>query len=337
MVRIAVIGTGGTIAGKAENVLKGSMYKAGVEGVGTLLDGLGLDEAIQTEGIQVAAVGSEDMTEEIWFRLADAVKKAVARNDVDGVVVVHGTDTMEETACFVDLTVSTPKPVIFTGSMRPGNVPGADGPGNLSAAIRAAGSKKTWGRGVLGVFADQIFAARDMVKIDAMVMDAFGAPGFGPLGRVIDGEPVWFRSRRRNGGVSLFPLEELVAMESGGKGLPWVEIVYGHAGQRPDMARAAMEMGVRGIVHAGVGAANIHESVKPLLLQAAEQGIAVVAASRCGVGVTSLKGEGKLIYSRGLNPQKARVLLQAALSRTGDSREIQHIFSAYMYEGEGRE
>lgn len=336
MARIVVIGTGGTIAGKAEDVSRGSAYKAGVTGVAELLQGLEALREIELEAVQVAAVGSEDMTEEVWFSLAAAVEDAVGREDVDGVVVVHGTDTMEETACFLDLIVSTAKPVVFTGSMRPGNVAGADGPGNLSAAIRVAGSGRAGGRGVLGVFADQIFSARDMVKVDAMIMDAFGAPGFGPLGRVIDGEPVWFRSRRRNGGESLFSLGRLGMSGKDGAGalreLPRVEILYGHAGQRPEMARAALDMGVRGIVHAGVGAGNIHAAVKPLLLEVAERGVAVVAASRCGAGVTPLKGEGRLIYSCGLNPQKARVLLQVALLRTGDAGEIQKIFSSYMFE-----
>lgn len=325
MAHILVAGTGGTIAGKAGNVLRGSIYEAGVTDLSSLLEGVETGNAT-VEGVKVSSVGSEDMTEDIWFRLAKTVSDAVKRKDVDGVVVVHGTDTMEETACFLDLVLSTPKPVILTGSMRPGNVPGADGPGNLSAAIRIAGSDHAKERGVLGVFADQIFAAKDMVKIDSMLPDAFGSPGFGGLGRVVDGEPVWYRGRRRNGGCSLFPLDELNGE------LPRVEIVYGHAGQRPELVRAALECGARGIVHAGVGAGNIHKAVKGMLLDAAEKGVAVVAGSRCCMGAVAPKNEGKLIHSCGLNPQKARVVLQAALSRTTDNVAIQKIFMAYMFE-----
>lgn len=325
--RIVILATGGTIAGKADDVSRSSSYTPGVIRVETLLEAVPLLSGVaDITARQVASVGSEDMTDEIWLRLHGVLQALIADPGVDGIVILHGTDTMEETACFLDLTLGTDKPIILTGAMRPANAVSADGPGNLLSSVRLAASSEAVGRGVLVVFNDCIFAARDVVKTDAVNLDAFSSPGFGPLGRMLDAVPLWYRLRGKNVGEVVFPV-------GGVSGLPRVEIIYGHAGQRPEVVRAALECGAKGIVHAGVGAGNIHAAVKPLLLEAVGRGVPVVAASRCAVGITGFGEAGGVINSCGLNPQKARVVLQLALIGTADSGRIQELFAAYVYAG----
>jgi L-asparaginase type II len=325
---VLILATGGTIAGQAADEVKSSSYASGVLDVGSLLAAVpGLAAVAEVRGEQVAGIGSEDMTEEVWFKLATRLNRAARDPGVDGTVVLHGTDTMEETAYFLNLVVKTEKPLALTGAMRPANAVGADGPRNIFNAVSLAASRAARGMGALIVFNDRVFAAREATKLDAMNVDAFGSPGLGPLGCMVDGKAHLYRkSLRRHTSNSEFDV-------SGLETLPRVEIIYGHAGQRPELVEAAVRLGARGIVHAGVGAANIHVAVKPAIIEARRKGVAVVAASRTGGGTVPARrdelGELGVVYPDNLNPQKSRVLLQLALARTSDPEAIQECFATY--------
>lgn len=329
MPQILILATGGTIAGQAAESARASTYTPGVLQVEMLLAAVpGLEKAAHITAEQIASVGSEDMTEDIWFRLLERLRRANNDPDIDGVVILHGTDTMEETATFLDCTVAMAKPVVLTGAMRPANAVAADGPANILAAVRVAAAPTARDRGVLAVFNDGIFAGCELVKMDAVNLDAFTSPFAGPLGAVADETPLWRRPAGRKGATVRFaPARD--------QPLPRVEIIYGHAGQRPELVQAALDAGAEGIVHAGVGMGNIHKAVKPLLVDAARKGVPVVQASRCFRGMVAPLPERNpdepFIRSCGLNPQKARVLLQLALGETREAAAIQRIFYDHAF------
>ncbi len=325
---IAMLATGGTIAGQASNSTQATEYRPGVLDVGTLLAAIpALKEHATLHCEQLANIGSEDMSEEVWFALAKRINALGRDPAIDSIVVLHGTDTMEETAYFLNLVVKTAKPVVLTGAMRPANAVSADGPANILAAVRTAVSEQAAGLGVLIVFGNSILAARETTKLDTLSLDAFGSPGLGALGSVVDDSVCIYRSPTR-----LHTLATEFSLPDR-KELPRVEIIYGHAGQQPGLAEAAVRLGSRGIVHAGVGAGNIHAAAKKALIAAAQQGIAVVCASRTGCGIVPCRKEAiaryGLIGADNLNPQKARVLLQLALTKTADPTEIQRMFEKY--------
>ncbi len=321
---LAVLATGGTIAGtSAADGYTPGMLSA--EALLAAVPDLRRHALLRCE--QLANIGSEDMTEAVWLALARRVRELAAEPEVRGIVVLHGTDTMEETAYFLDLAVATGKPIVFTGSMRPADAVGADGPANLLAAVRTAAAPEAAGRGVLVLFNDRLFAAREVVKLERLNTDAFAAPGAGPLGEIVNGAPL-FRQRFTAGGREFFPIPaELLRGE-----LPRVEIMYGHAGQRSDLIEAVLALpGLRGVVCAAVGMGNVHAEAKPALRRAAlDRGIAVVWSSRVPYGWTPYRpgvaeSEGA-IFSGRLNPQKARVLLQLGLLQTNDRGDLQRIF-----------
>ncbi len=330
---IAVLATGGTIAGKTAADPERDGYTPGVLSAETLLAAVPeLERVGKLRCEQIANIGSEDMTETVWLALAKRARELASDPEVNGVVVLHGTDTMEETAYFLDLAVDADKPIVCTGAMRPADALAADGPANLLAAVKTAAAYSAWNKGVLLVFNDRIFAAREAVKMARLNLDAFASPNFGPLGEMVAGTPV-FRRAPGTGGARGAPVLSIPPglLE---KGLPRVEIIYGHAGQRADTAEAILALpGLRGVVHAGVGMGNVHAEVKPLLRRAAlESRQAVVWSSRVPYGCTPYQaGEAKregAIFSRWLNPQKARVFLQVALLRTGVREELQELFDA---------
>ncbi len=325
---VAVLATGGTIAGKSAADRAGGGYTPGVLSADMLLAALpevARNTLLRCE--QLANIGSEDMTEGVWLALARRVRELAAEPEVRGVVLLHGTDTMEETAYFLDLAVAAEKPVVCTGAMRPADAAGADGPGNLLAAVRTAAAAEAWGRGVLVLFNDRIFTAREVVKLERLNVDAFAAPGSGPSGEMVNGRPL-FRRPGAGAAREFFPLAEELLQD----GLPRVEIIYGHAGQSDGLTEAVLALpDLRGVVYAGVGMGNVHAEVRPALRRAAlERGIAVVWSSRVPYGITpcraGLAASEGAVFSGRLNPQKARVLLQLGLLRTDDRRELQRMF-----------
>lgn len=323
---VHILATGGTIAGRSRHGDSTTQYQAGVVAVSELVASAPrLAGLARISGEQIANIGSEHMTEEVWLKLAAAVARARADSDVAGVVVLHGTDTMEETAFFLDLAAGGDKPVVLTGAMRPADAVSADGPMNIHNAVGLAATPGAAGRGVLVCMNDRIFAARDAVKADTLNVDAFAAPATGPIGRMVDGKAVFYCGA---GGV--VPSKPAFSTESLLK-LPRVEIVYGHAGQGRLMIDAAVATGAEGIVHAGVGMGHVHRAARAGLVDAARKGVAVVLSTRVAAGPVpegdELLADG-FIAAGSLNPQKARVLLQLALTRTRDTAEIRTLFAA---------
>lgn len=325
--KISVLTTGGTIAGAAARSEMITGYRAGALGADALFAACpALSDVAAIDSKEVAAIDSKDMTEAIWLRLAAQIEEAFA-SGAAGVVITHGTDTLEETAYFLHLTMKTDKPIVLTGAMRPATALSADGPLNLLDAVRLAASSEAHGQGALVVLNGEIHSARDVQKVHTTAVQAFASPDVGALGRMEDGTP-HFRRRMltRHTRESEFDL-------AGVTSLPYVPILYGHAGADARLARAAIESGAAGIVHAGTGNGSIHEALLATLADATGKGIGVVRASRTGAGAVlfaeSAYAEAGFIDADTLPPAKARILLALALLKTNDRDEIQRMFREY--------
>ena len=327
--RIVILATGGTIAGSAATETGGAYTSAQI-GVDDLLSAIpDIRNLADISGEQIASIGSQDMNEQIWLAMAKRCNELLDSDDVDGVVITHGTDTMEETAFFLHLTVHSSKPVVLTGAMRPANAHSADGPMNLFEAVATAVSPAAHGHGVMVVTNDTVFGARDVTKSCTTAIHTFQAPNFGPLGH-IHAQTVEFQRRpqRKHSTESEF-------CTSGVKQLPRVAIVYAHAGDDSSIAvEAFVKAGYDGIVHAGFGNGNLNSKVSAALQKAADQGVRVIRASRALSGAVTEAGEVSdenfgFVAAGLLNPQKARILLQLALMTTKDRERIREIFKTY--------
>ena len=328
MKRIYILATGGTIAGRAASEAATTGYEAGAIGIEELL--AAVPEAAsyaELAGETVAAIDSKDITADVWFKLARRTEELLQQDDVDGVVITHGTDTMEETGYFLQLTVHSDKPVVLTGAMRPATALSADGPMNLLQAVRVAASPAAAGCGVLIVMNGRIDSAREATKLHTTALETFGAPGFGALGTVQDGEPVFYRRplRAHTKGSEFFLPENAE--------LPQVAVLYGYADDDGMMVKAAVSAGVKGIVYAGMGNGSVPVRVEQALAEAVKKGVIVVRSTRGAAGrVTRAEAsyeEHGFIASDTLNPQKARVLLQLALLKTQKREEIRAAFMRY--------
>ncbi|MEC5161668.1 MULTISPECIES: type II asparaginase [unclassified Janthinobacterium] len=327
--RIALLATGGTIAGTAASSTATVGYTAATVGVGQLLDAVPELKAVaHVSGEQLFQIASENIGDAEWLVLARRVNALLASADVDGVVISHGTDTIEETAYFLNLVVRSAKPLVLVGAMRPSTAMSADGPGNLYHAVVLAASPEAAGKGALVALNGQINAARDVTKTNTSTPDAFKTPELGVLGYMHDNRPVFYRQcTRRHTLESEFDVGALAA-------LPQVEIVYGHANMNRIGIDAFVGAGARGVVHAGVGDGSIAARVMPALVDARRQGCVVVRASRVGQGIVARNGVARddeldFVVADTLSPQKARILLMLALSVTDDTRQIQRMFYTY--------
>lgn len=322
---VHLLATGGTIAGKASSETATTGYEAGALGVQELLSALPeVDDYARVTGEEIASIDSKDMTEDIWLSLAGRANELAGEKD--GLVVIHGTDTMEETAWFLQLTVNPSVPLVLTGAMRPATAVSADGPMNLLNAVRLAADPSAAGKGVLVMMNDTIFGAGNVTKGNTLSLDTFRSPD-GPLGYMNDGKPFWCALPVRIPcGKAPFDVSHLSR-------LPKVYILYGNACADGVMVQAAVQAGAEGIVYAGCGNGSIHREDEKELAKAVLQGIPVVRSSHAGSGsvIAAENSYEKEHFIRGgsLNPQKARILLQLALTRTKDSREIQKMFETY--------
>ena len=326
--KIRIIATGGTIAGVSASATS-SAYTAGQVGVQTLIDAVPqMLYVADVDGEQLVNIGSQDMNDEVWLKLAKRINQLLNEEGYDGVVVTHGTDTMEETAYFLNLTVKSDKPVILVGSMRSSTAISADGPGNLYAGVVAAASPESKGRGVMCCMNNELIYAKDIIKTHTIDVATFKAANSGPLGYVYNGEARYFtKSEYKHTTESEFDVTNLDK-------LPRVGIVYGYANCSPLPFQAFVDAKFDGIVLAGVGDGNFYKDVFDVALKARKEGIIVVRSSRCPNGPTCLNGEvddEKYEFVAGLlsNPQKARVLLMLALTKTHDWKHIQEIFTKY--------
>ena len=324
---VIILATGGTIAGNAAEGTATTGYKAGALGIEVLLKAVpAISDYAHVTGEQIAALDSKDMTDEIWLKLARRANELLALEEVDGLVITHGTDTLEETAYFLNLTVHSKKPVVITGAMRPATAISADGPMNLLNAVRLAACPQAYDRGVLVCLNDQIDSARNVTKAHTTSLDTFKSP-LGPLGYMNDGQPTFYNTvGRRHAGNTEFDVTNAAS-------LPYVKIIYGHANDDTLFVDAAIQAGAKGIVYAGTGNGSIHKNAEEALARASKAGIVVVRSTHAGSG-TVIPAEQSYIdagFLNGdsLNPQKCRILLQLALMKTSDRSQIQQMFYEY--------
>ncbi|NIF23623.1 fructose-asparagine asparaginase [Candidatus Pantoea multigeneris] len=321
---IVILATGGTIAGSAASSTQTTGYKAGALGVDTLINAVpALKQVANVTGEQVANIGSENMTSDVILKLSDRVNQLLAQDDVDGVVITHGTDTLDETPYFLNLTVKSNKPVVFTASMRPATAISADGPMNLLEAVTVAADPDAKGRGVMVVLNDRIGAARFVTKTNATTLDTFKAPEEGYLGVIVGGKPEFeTRVEKIHTLRSVFDVRQV-------KTLPQVVIIYGYQDDPEYMYDAAIAHHAAGIIYAGTGAGSVSVRSAAGIEKAEKAGIVVVRASRTGSGVVPVDSQQPGLVSDSLNPAKARILLMTALTQTKNPELIQQYFHTY--------
>lgn len=325
---VVILATGGTIAGAGASST-GSAYTSGQVKIEAMIDAVpNIRKLANLRGEQLANVGSQDMSVKVWLDLANRINELLKSNDVDGIVITHGTDTQEETAYFLNLVVKSDKPVVLTGSMRPSTALSADGPLNMYNAVALAANPNAKGYGVMVVMNDDIHAARDVKKMFSTPVHTFQSPQEGLIGTVIFGEVLFFhKPSGRHTINSEFSVDGL-------KSLPRVDIVYGCADMSTDLIDIMVKAGAKGIVIAGLGDGNMNAGTLEAMKRATKAGIPVVRATRVPIGAVLIKGEvvdadyGS-VSSDELNPQKARILLMLALSKNRSRDDLQRLFIEY--------
>jgi L-asparaginase len=326
--RIVVLATGGTIAGAATSDVQ-ARYTSGQVGVEQLLAAVPQVKDIATlRGEQVSNIGSQDMNDEVWLKLARRVNELAAQPDVDGIVITHGTDTIEETSYFLNLVVKTTKPVVLTASMRPSTALSADGPLNFYNAVAVAANEEAEGRGVLVVINDWIHGASSLTKTSTTAVQTFLSPLRGLVGTVAYGQAEFYR-----GPFGRHTLESEFSLD-GVTALPRVDIIMAYANMDGALIDAAAAAGAKGIVIAGVGNGNMTAPALAALAAQAKKGIVAVRSTRVTTGLVGRNVEVNddelgLVASDDLNPQKARVLLRLALLKQRSLADIQRIFTEY--------
>ncbi len=324
---VVILATGGTIAGSAVGSTN-AQYDAGQLGVDILIKAVPeIQDIANIKGEQVANISSNNMTNEIWLKLAKRVNKLFKSGDADGIVITHGTDTLEETAYFLNLVIKSDKPVVLVGAMRSATSMSADGPLNLYNAVSVAADKSSAGNGVLVVLNDEIHAAREVTKTNTSSVDTFKSRNTGQIGRVYYGKVIYTaKNLKKHTKNSVFDVSKLDT-------LPRVDIVYSHANDYGDIVEHLVKMGSKGIVHAGTGNGSIHNDVMVTLKAAQDSGVRVVRSSIVGSGFIDpskkMDYDGKFILGSDLNPQKARILLMLGLTKTDDVKELQKYFREY--------
>lgn len=305
-----VLGTGGTIAGTSASAADNVGYTAAQVGVAQLLAAIPAlsDQRLHTE--QVAQLDSKDMTFDVWRTLASRCAHWLAQDDVQGVVITHGTDTLEETAYFLQAVLAPAKPVVLTCAMRPSTAMVPDGPQNLVDAVTVASSPQA--RGVVAVCAGVIHASADMQKVHTYRLDAFGSGDAGPLGYVEEGA---LRLLRNWPGGDAQAAAAALAAVMRARSFPRVEIVMSHACATGVVVDALVAQGVQGIVVAGTGNGTIHSALEAALLMAQRAGVRVLRATRCVNGRVLATGADVFADSQGLSPVKARIALALELMR----------------------
>ena len=325
---ITVLATGGTIAGAAATGAQSS-YTSGKVTIDDMLNSVpGIRDLANLTGEQVANVGSQDMTFDIMLKLAKRINELLATNDVDGIVVTHGTDTLEETAFFLNLTVKSDKPVVMVGSMRPSTAISADGPLNLYDAVAVAADPQAKGRGVLVVMNDQIQGAHSLTKTSTTAVQTFMSPVRGVVGVSAYGKNDFYNNPSwKHTTSSEFDVSDVTK-------LPRVDIIYADVDMPPDLIDSSVRSGAKGIVIAGVGNGNMNKASLDAAERAVKQGVVVVRSSRVVTGTVGRNVEVKddelgFVASDELNPQKSRILLSLALLKPRTPQELQELFSTY--------
>jgi L-asparaginase len=325
---ILILATGGTIAGAAATGTQAG-YTSGAVTIDAMLTAVpDIKNLANIKGEQISNVGSQDMTLDIMLTLAKRINALLSQGDVDGVVVTHGTDTMEETAFFLNLTVKSDKPVVMVGSMRPSTAISADGPLNLYDAVGVAADPKARGRGVLVVMNDWIHGAHSLTKTSTTAIQTFMSPLRGVVGVSSYGKNDFYNvpSWKHTTG-SEFDVASVAK-------LPRVDILFACADMSPDLIDASVANGAKGLVIAGVGNGNMNKASLDAAARAAKKGVVVVRSSRVVTGTVGRNvevndDEMNFVASDELNPQKSRILLMLALLKPRTTIEIQDLFYSY--------
>lgn len=322
MKKIAVIFNGGTISMKVDEKLKAAVPSLSGEEIMSMVTGI--EGYAEIESHTFSSFPSPHMTPEIMLDLSKLINEFALRDDIDGVVITHGTDTLEETALLIDLTINTEKPVIITGAMRSGSELGYDGPANLSASICTAISDGARGRGVLVCLNGDINCASEVTKTNSMSLDTFKTPNFGPIGMVDNNKAIFYRDsvKKRN-----FNIEKLETN---------VSLIKCCAGMDSRFIDYCINSHDKGIVLEALGRGNVPKDMVPGIKRALDKNIPIVLVSRCFEGRVSdsygYEGGGKQLRSMGvifgdtLPGQKARIKLMVALSSLNSTDEIRELF-----------
>lgn len=328
---VAILATGGTIASRGANSLALTDYghSTGMKPVGiqTLIDAVPeIEKFANITGEQVFNVGSSKLSLENWLTLAKRTNELLASDDIDGVVITHGTDTLEETAYFLNLVVKSNKPVVLVASMRPATGLSADGPLNLVNAVALAASPEAKNKGVMVCMNDQISSAFGVTKTNTTNVATFKCPDTGYLGYMQNNKPFFVAvPLKKHTSQTEFDVQDLTS-------LPRVDVNYTTLGSDGLLIDAAVAAGTKGIINAGVGHANMPEAVMKSLKAARQAGVVVVVGSRVGSGLVTPTGQftqADFVTAMMHNTQKARILLMLALTQTNDAKEIQRMFDEY--------
>ena len=325
---IVILATGGTIAGAAATGTQ-SGYTSGAVTIDAMIKAVpGITDLANIKGEQIANVGSQDMSFDILLKVAKRINELAKTNDVDGIVITHGTDTMEESAFFLNLTVKTDKPVVMVGSMRPSTAVSADGPLNLFNAVAVAADPKAKGRGVLVVMNDWIHGAHSLTKTSTTDVQTFMSPVRGLVGVTSYGKndfyasPEWPHTTKTE-----FDISQATK-------LPRVDVLMAYVDMGPEQIDAAVAGGAKGIVIAGVGNGNMTKAAAEACANAVKKGVVVVRSSRVPTGLVGRNVEidddkNGFIASDELNPQKSRILLSLALLKNSSAKDVQTMFMTY--------
>src|ERR1700752_345663 len=325
---IVILATGGTTPGAAAPGTQAG-YTSGAVTIDAMIAAVpGIKDMANIKGEQVSNVGSQDMSFDIMLTLAKRINELMAKSDVDGIVVTHGTDTMEETAFFLNLVVKGDKPVVMVGSMRPSTAVSADGPLNLYNAVGVAIDRNARGRGVLVVMNDWIHAAHSLTKTSTTAVQTFMSPLRGVVGVANYGKNDFYNNPEwKHTSGSEFDVTEVTK-------LPRVDIVFACADMPADLIDASVANGAKGIVIAGVGNGNMNKASLEAAANAAKKGVVVVRSSRVATGAVGRNVEVNddelgFVASDELNPQKSRILLMLALLRPRPNAQLQELFTTY--------
>lgn len=326
---VVVVATGGTIAGAGASALNSATYQAAKVPVDKLIAGVPeLAGVANVHGEQAFQIASESFTNEKLVELGKRVSALVKDPGVDGVVITHGTDTLEETSFFLNLVIHSDKPIVVVGSMRPGSAMSADGMLNLYDAVVLAASPTARGKGVLIAMNDDILSGRDSAKRINIKTNAFSSP-WGPLGMVVEGRTYWFRYlAKRHTVTSEFDIDKISALAD-------VQILYGSGNLHPELYETAARSGAKAIVHAGTGNGSVPNYLVDTLKAIRARGVQVIRSSRVGEGFVIRNAEQPddqydWVVAHDLNPQKAKILASVALTKPGlTSADLQRIFWEY--------
>ena len=324
--RIIVLATGGTIAAVPDTRSAIGYNSGGVTGEQIVASVPGIDKLANIKAEQISNVGSQDMNDQIWFHLAKRIQEIFDRNEADGVVITHGTDTLEETAFFLENVLHSNKPVVLVGSMRSGGAVSADGPGNLYEAVEVAANPQSAGRGVMVVMNDTIQSPRWITKTNTTSVQTFMSPNAGPIGYV---DPATVRYL-----APVAARKHQVYALPANPPLPRVEIIYSHSNMDATQIDNAVKDGAKGIILAGVGDGNTSAEAIDALKRAVAKGIVVVRSTRLVSGFVNRNVEvpddqDGFVVSYDLNAQKARVLVQLLIANGVTAPDkVQQAFAA---------